>query len=421
MKKIGSISAVTVTIYIHGRVRMKVLIKNTRLVDEAQDTFGDIYIEDGLIKEIGVGLEKKCKVLVIDGKGLVTMPSFIDLHVHLRDPGLTHKEDIESGSRAALRGGYTLVNAMGNTKPIASTMEVVDYVLKKSKDLDLIDIHQTVSLTKDFDGKTLDHLDRIDREKVKFISDDGFGVISNIVMYKAMEKAVEKDFTIMTHAEDMDLTEIDYRISENIITFRDLYLSQVTGARLHMSHVSTKEAIEGIRLAKKNGVRVTCEVSPHHISLYDENYRVNPPIRAYDDVKSIIEGIKDGTVDAIATDHAPHTKEDKEKGSPGMTGLELAFPLVYTKLKDEAISLSKISQLMSGNPARIFDVNKGKIQPGYDGDLVLVDLEKEFTVDSSKFVSKGKNTPFEGKKLTGLVAMTLKGGQIKYRDIEYEF
>lgn len=306
------------------------------------------------------------------------------------------------------------MNLMGNTNPICSSMEIVDYVLERGKQLDLVDIHQCVSITKNFDGETLDHLDTLDN-RVKIISDDGMGINSNIVMYNAMIKAKEKNLTILTHAEDKDLTPIDYRISENIITIRDIYLSKATGARLHLAHVSTKEAIKEIRQAKAEGVNVTCEVTPHHISLWDNDYKVNPPIRSKDDVDEIIRGIIDGTVDTIATDHAPHTSEDKEKGSPGLSGLETAFSITYTSLvKSNKVSLKKLSQIMSANGGRIMDINKGRIKYGYDADLVLLDLNKKITVDSTTFLSKGKNTPFNGMEFFGEVAMTIKNGVKKY-------
>ena len=393
---------------------MTLLIRNIQIVDESKNFIGDLYIEDGLIKDYGENLSYKASE-ELDGQGLTLMPGFIDLHAHFRDPGYTYKEDLESASKAALRGGYTTANLMANTKPIASNMEIVDYVLDKSEKLDLIDLHQTVSLTKDFDGKTLSHLDEINRDNVKFLSDDGVGVVSNKIVYDAMLKAKERDFTIMTHAEDMDLTPLDYRISENIISFRDLYLSKVTGAHLHLSHVSTKEVIRAIRLAKAEGTNVSCEVSPHHIALWDNDYRVNPPIREKHDVLEIIKGIKDGTVDAIATDHAPHTKEDKEKGAPGLSGIETSFSICYTELVEKGhIDLSKLSQLMSANPARIFGEKKGLIEKDYIADLVLVNLDKEYTIDSNDFLSRGKNTPFEGMNYYGQVVKTIKDGKIKF-------
>ncbi|MDR7856609.1 dihydroorotase [Tissierella sp.] len=391
---------------------MDILIKSARIVDESKDFIGDVYVKDGLIEDFGENLEVNCKT--INGEGLVLMPSFIDLHVHFREPGYTHKEDLYTGGLAALKGGYTLVNLMGNTNPICSSMETVDYVLNRARDLDLVDVHQTVSITKDFDGQTLEHLDSLDN-KVKFISDDGKGVKSNITMYNAMVIAKEKGLIIMTHAEDDDLTPIDYRISENIITIRDIYLSKVTGARLHLSHVSTIEAIEEIRRAKLEGVNLTCEVTPHHIALWDNDYKVNPPIRTKTDVEGIIKGIIDGTVDTIATDHAPHSIEDKENGAPGLSGIETAFPVSYTRLvRGGRIDLSKLSKIMSANAGKIMGVKKGKIEKGYYGDIVLVDLNKEITIDGNKFLSKGKNTPFNGMKFYGEVVMTLKDGEIKY-------
>ncbi len=391
---------------------MKLLIKDSRIVDEQLDFIGDLYIENGKIIQWGQDLDYDCQT--IDGSGLVLMPAFIDLHVHFREPGYTNKEDLSTGGQAALKGGFTFVNLMGNTNPICSSMETVDYILNKGKRLNLVDIHQCVSITKNFDGKSLDHLDELN-EKVKIITDDGMGINSNLVMYNAMVKAKEKGLTIMTHAEDKDLTPIDYRISENIITIRDIYLSKTTGAKLHLAHVSTKEAIEEIRKAKSEGVNVTCEVTPHHISLWDNDYKVNPPIRNKDDVDEIINGIIDGTVDAIATDHAPHTKEDKENGSPGLSGLETAFSITYTALvKSNRISLNILSRIMCANAARIMGINKGRIKAGYDADLVLLDLNKRLTIDSNTFVSKGKNTPFNGMEMFGEVVMTLKSGIVKY-------
>lgn len=403
----------TVTISIVRRNIVDILIKKVRIVDETKDFIGDLYVKDGLIEDFGENLIYDCPV--IDGGNLTLMPAFIDLHVHFRDPGYTYKEDLYTGSKAALKGGYTFVNLMGNTDPICSNMDVVDYVLNKAKDLDLIDLHQCVSITKDFDGETLDHLDKLD-DRVRMITDDGMGIKSNIVMYKAMIKAKEKNLIIMTHAEDEDLTPIDYRISENIISIRDIYLSEVVKTRLHLTHVSTKEAIDEIRKSKNKGHKLlTCDVTPHHIALWDNDYRVNPPIREKSDADAIIQGIIDGTVDTIATDHAPHSKEDKEKGSPGMVGLETAFSVSYTSLvKSGKIDLMKLSRLLSGRSGEILSLNKGKIKKGYDADLVLVDTEKKLVVDSNTFASKSKNTPFDGMELYGDIVSTFKAGKLMY-------
>ena len=347
------------------------------------------------------------------------MPSFIDTHAHFREPGLTYKEDIETGSRAALRGGYTGVCLMANTYPICSNKEVLDMVRDREKELGLIDLHQCVSVTNGFNGKDLTHLNEfIGDKKLKAISDDGVGVMSSEVMFEAMEKAKENNWIIMSHAEDRGFSDIDMRMAENIMTLRDIYLAKETGARLHMCHVSTKEAIEYIEEAKRNFKNITCEVTPHHIALTKDvnNYRVNPPIRDKEDVNSIIKAIRNGVVDCIGTDHAPHTKEDKEKGSPGMVGLETAFPICYTSLvKSGEIALNKLSEIMSRNGAKILGMNKGVIGPGMDGDLVLLDLDKKIVVNSKDFHSKAKNTPFEGMEFYGEVQMTIKSGRILYK------
>lgn len=397
---------------------MNILIKNANVIDSSQNFFGDVYIEDGKIKEIGTELNKN-GVETIDAEGLVLMPSFVDTHAHFRDPGLTYKEDLETGSKAALRGGYTGVCLMGNTSPVCSSKEVLDYVKNKEKDLDLIDICQCVTITKNFDGKTISHLEDFkDDHRVKVISDDGVGVSDSRVMMEAMKVAKENNWVIMSHAESKEFSDVDMRLAENMMTWRDITLAKVTGARLHMAHVSTKEAMRYIIDGKCNGVNVTCEVTPHHISLTNDinNYRVNPPIREKEDVDFLIRAIKHGDVDCIGTDHAPHTLEDKKKGSPGMVGLETAFPICYTTLvKSGVITINRLSEMMSKNPAEILKMNKGNISIGLDGDLVLLDLNKKIKVDSTKFHSKGKNTPFEGMEFYGEVVMTIKGGRVLYK------
>ena len=396
---------------------MNLLIKNANVIDAYESFYGDILIIDGIITEIGKEINKD-GIDIIDAKGLTLMPSFIDTHAHFRDPGLTYKEDMESGSRAAAKGGYTGVCLMGNTNPICSTKEVVEYVRNKAKEVGLIDVHQCVSITENFGGKSIEHLNAFDDDKeLVAITDDGVGVMDSSIMMKAMEKAKKNNWVVMSHAEDRTFSKIDMRIAEDLMTIRDLYLAKVTKARLHMAHVSTIDSIEAIRRAKKEGSNVTCEVTPHHIGLTTEesNYRVNPPIREKADVKAIIEGIKDGTVDCIGTDHAPHTEEDKAKGAPGMVGIETAFSICYTELvKKNGVSINKLSELMSRNPANILGMNKGSITIGKDGDLVLVDLNKEIVIDKEKFASKGKNTPFHGRKYFGEVVMTIKGGKLIY-------
>ena len=394
------------------------LIKNVNVVDAFQNFYGDVYIKNGIINEIGRSIVKK-DVKVIDGQNLTLMPSFIDTHAHFREPGFTHKEDILSGSKAAVKGGYTGVCLMANTYPVCSNYEVLNAIRNRAKEVGLIDIHQCISITDGFSGDNIDHLENFKYDKnLIAISDDGFGVMDSSVMMKAMQLAKENNWIVMSHAEDETFSKIDMRIAEDLMTIRDLYLAKITKAHLHMAHVSTIEAIKAIENAKKEGIKVTCEVTPHHIALDNtiSNYRVNPPIREKEDVENIINAIKEGVVDCIGTDHAPHTKDDKENGAPGMVGLETAFSICYTTLvKKNGISLNKLSSLMSKNPAEILRMNKGIISVGKDGDMVLVDLDKKVVVDSNNFVSKGKNTPFEGREYYGEVVMTIKGGKVVYK------
>ncbi len=397
---------------------MNLLIKGARIVDVSQDTFADVYIESGLIKEVSKEINKD-GVEIIKAKGLTLMPSFIDTHTHFRDPGLTWKEDIETGSRAAVRGGFTGVCLMANTKPIVSDKETLEYVRNKGKEVGLVDLHQCVSVTKGFDGKTLEHLDLLKDDKgIKAISDDGIGVHDNKTMYEALMKTKETGWILMSHAESPEFSKIDMRFAEDLMTVRDLEMAKYTGGRLHMCHVSTKKSMEAIIDAKLKGANVTCEVTPHHIFLTRDvnDYRVNPPIREKEDVEYLHYAIKNGFVDSIGTDHAPHTAEDKKNGSPGMVGLETAFPICYTTLvKGGVISLQRLSEIMSKNPAKMLGMNKGSINIGTEGDLVLVNLDKKIKVNSSEFASKGKNTPYEGMEFYGEIEMTIKSGKVVYK------
>lgn len=396
---------------------MELLIKNARIIDVTQDFIGDIYVKDGLIEEIGKAISKD-NVSVFDCTGKVLMPAFIDTHAHFRDPGLTWKEDIETGSKAALRGGYTGVCLMANTKPICSSKETLEYVRNKSKELKLIDIHQCLSITKEFDGVTLSHLEELSGDKeIKAISDDGVGVANSNTMLEAMKIAKRNNWVIMSHAESPEFSKVDMRIAENMMTVRDVELAKLSGARLHMCHVSTKEAVNCIIEGKMSGANITMEITPHHIGLTRDinDYRVNPPIREKEDVEAIIEAIKLGMVDTIGTDHAPHTAEEKKNGSPGMVGLETAFLICYTKLvKENGISLNKLSELMSYNPSKLLDMNKGKISVGADGDFAIVDIDKKVKINPEEFASKGRNTPFGGMEFYGEVIATIKGGEVKY-------
>ncbi|EOU1594035.1 dihydroorotase [Clostridium perfringens] len=396
---------------------MNLLIKNVNLIDESNNFFGDIYIEKGVIKELGTELNKECETL--DGKGLVLMPAFIDTHAHFRDPGFEYKEDIESGSNAAVRGGYTTVTLMPNTKPVCSSKEILDYVVNKGKEVGLVDLYQTVSITKNLSGEEINHLREFEgNPNVKAITDDGKGVSDSKIMMEAMKIAKENNWIVMSHAESPEFSKVDMRLAENMMTWRDITLAKFVDCRLHMSHVSTKEAMKYIIEGKNDGVKVTCEITPHHLALNNKisNYRVNPPIREEEDVNFLIKAIKMNYVYCIGTDHAPHSKEDKEKGAPGMIGIEQAFSICYTKLvKENHISLNKLSQLMSGNAAKLLNINKGKLQPGFLGDLVLIDLNKKRIFKEEDIVSRSKNTPFNGMEFYGDVVVTIKSGKIVYK------
>jgi dihydroorotase len=394
---------------------MDLLIKNVTIVDHSQTIYGDIFIQNGKIKDIRTGLSADCHT--IDGTGLTLMPSFIDLHSHFRDPGYTYKEDIQSGAMAAVKGGYTYVSLMANTNPVCSTMDTVRYVIAEAEKTGIIDVHQCMSITYGMDGKTLSHLNSIEPELVKMISDDGKGITSNITMYKAMMIAKETSLIINSHVEDKEIAQIDSRLSENLMTLRDIELAKATGCRLHIDHVSTSQAMEAIIRAKQKGYgNITCEVTPHHLFLTNEiDYAVNPPLREKEDTTYLINALKNGFIDVIATDHAPHSSEDKRKGSPGISGIETAFSVCFTILVQTGhVTLNKLSELMSKTPATIMGLCKGDIKIGNVADLVLVDINKQITVDPDTFSSKGKNTPLGGRKLSGEICMTVKSGRIVY-------
>lgn len=385
------------------------LIKNIQITDYRGSQISDVLIENERIKKIGPSLEGADTI--IDGMGKVLMPSFIDLHAHFRDPGLTYKEDIETGSMAALKGGYTHVFAMANTKPVCDNRETYDYIINKSKDLDLIDLYQNYAVTKGLEGRQLSNFDEI--KGLKFISDDGKGILSNHMMYQACLKAKEKGVGIMVHAEDPEISPYDYRIAEDIITLRDIYLSKITGCNIHFSHVSTKGSTDLIRKGKAEGANITSETTPHHLYFSDMDYRVNPPIRTGNDVDELVKGLLDGTIDAISTDHAPHSKEDKEKGSPGMIGLETAFSALYTSLiSNKKLTLEDLSRVMSYNPGNILKIDHGKIEEEQVANLVIVNLDTKWEVKKDDFASKSKNSPFIGQVLEGRVEATIRKGKI---------
>lgn len=397
------------------------------LIRNAKDCEGsvyDIWLRDGKIAAIGCDLPQPEGEEVLDAQGLTVLPAFIDTHCHWRTPGFEYKEDIATGSAAAAAGGYTFVNLMPNTKPVCSDAETVYAVQNKAKEIGLCDCNQTVSITKNFDGVTIDHLAMLP-DDIKFITEDGNGVMNNAVMARVFAFASGANLTVMSHAEDREISPWDYRLAENIETVRNCHLAEYYDTRLHMCHVSTKEAVEAIAASRAKGARITCEVTPHHLWFDDSRlqYKVNPPIRKADDVAALVRAIRAGVVTCIGTDHAPHSDEDKAKGAAGMVGLETAFSVCYTKLcRMEGLPLEHLSYLMSAGPAAVMqlDDHKGLLRPGYDADLVLVDIDHLYTVHADKLHSKSKNCPYDGQSFYGRVMVTIKGGKITYRNSDGE-
>lgn len=391
------------------------LLKNA--ADAARRT-ADYRLEGGRIAAVGLELAPLPGEEVLNCAGLTLMPGFIDLHCHWRTPGQQHKEDVATGSAAAAAGGYTFVNLMPNTQPVCSSAQQAHAVMAEAERAGLCGANQTVSITENFDGHTLDHLKTLP-EDLRFVTEDGRGVQSAAVMAKAFAVCSQRGLTLMSHAEDMDVSPWDYRLAENLETVRNLHLCGYYGARLHLCHVSTKEAVEAVQQAKWAGAPVTCEVTPHHLWFTRDtlDYRVNPPLREAADVEALVEGIRLGVVDAIATDHAPHTAGEKAAGAAGMVGLETAFAVCYTKLcVQQGLPLARLQELMSTAPAAILGLeNKGGLAPGMDADLVLVDLHARWTVDAARLHSKSKNSPYHGQELRGQVAATLRGGRITYK------
>lgn len=394
---------------------MSILFRNVKLTDCHRELNADLLVEDGEIAAIGDRLPHTGAERIVSGRGKTLMPAFVDLHAHFRDPGLTHKEDIESGSRAAVRGGYTTVSLMANTNPVCSSMNLIRYVREKAAKVGLCELHQVASVTRDFDGVTLSHIDELD-SSVKWLSDDGFGIRDTAVMLQAMRIARERGMGLMLHEEDPALTREDSYLAEELMTFRDAKLAVLTGCRTHFCHVSTMDSLNYIMAAKLQCNNITCEVTPHHLMLTEEaHYNVAPPLRRELHRKYLIAAVQKGAVDAIATDHAPHTAQDKAAGANGITGLDLAFSTAYTVLvRDGHIPLGELSRLMSYSPAQILGVRKGLLEVGYPADLVLIDEGARFEVSGEALASRGKNTPMLGRTLHGNILLTMKEGKIVY-------
>ncbi|XTR37737.1 dihydroorotase [Paraclostridium tenue] len=379
----------------------KILIKNTRIVDANKDFKSDLLVEDGKISKIDINIDS-IDAKIINGENYTLMPSFIDIHTHLRDPGLTHKEDLETGQMAALKGGFTVLCPMANTKPACDNKETMEYILDKAEKLDLCDINQVCAITKNLEGQEMIDIESM-RKYTQLFSDDGYTLHDEDIMKKALELSKELDFKVLTHCQP-----------EEIIVKRDLKLLEEVGGNLHICHISLKETLKEIKKYKDNGHKFTCEVGPHHIYGYGLDYKVNPSFAKEEDMKYLIQGIKDGYIDMIGTDHAPHTEEDKKNGAPGISNIEVAFGMVNKVFSENGISLNKLSEMMSLNPAKLLGLNQGLIEEGLKADLVLVDSNCNDIIDTSKFISKGKNNPFDKEKILGKVLMTIRDGKIMY-------
>ncbi len=385
---------------------MKTLIKNVEMVDANGRRFGKVLIEDGKIKKVykEKGTVKTAYDKEIDGRGYQLMPGFIDMHCHLRDPGYEYKETMETGMQAALKGGYTTLVAMANTKPIIDEAEALKTNLDKAEALNLCNLIQVAALTKGFNDADLVDLEVL-RQLTPVFSNDGVSILNSDIMVAGLKASSEQDFILLTHCQP-----------ETELVSRDVKLLEEIGGHLHVCHISKKDTLDLIVEAKEKGLDVTCEVTPHHIFASAMDYKVNPPFRTYPDRRALIEGIKDGSIDMCGTDHAPHSDEDKLKGAPGINNFEMAFAMYFTVFDQTGIGLEKLSEMLSDAPAKRLGLKTGLIKERYPADLVLVDLNWEGKLNPKEFVSKSKNNPFGGETLKGKVMMTMVKGEIKYDD-----
>ncbi|MBR1823495.1 MAG: dihydroorotase [Ruminococcus sp.] len=416
-----------------------ILIKNIRAVDSQLDKVTDVLVRDGKIAEVAENITESADK-TIDGSGLVLMPSLFDMHVHFRDPGLEYKEDIHTGCAAALAGGVTGVLAMPNTKPPCDTPETIRYIIEKAEGTG-VEVYPVGCITKGMDGGFLCDYKALKKAGCICISDDGKPVPNAEMMRKALELSKENGLLVASHCEDLNIINggimnkgetseklgvkgMD-RASEDYITAREMILASSVDARIHICHVSTKGCAAMIRFAKSQGVKVTCETAPHYFMLTDKllekrdaDYRMNPPLRTPEDVEAIKEAIKDGTIDCIITDHAPHAeyeKADFEKAPNGVVGLETSFAATLTALYHTGeISLNKVVQLMSENPRRLLGLDIPTISKGSTADLIIADIDRKWTVDPSKLHSKSHNTVFKGMELTGKVLTTISKGNVVF-------
>jgi dihydroorotase len=424
---------------------MKILIKNGNIIDAKSKINGvfDLLIEDGIIKEIGHDIDMSSGD-VIDATGKLVLPGFVDAHCHLRDPGFEYKEDIESGTRSAARGGFTSIACMPNTNPVIDSEAIVKYIINKAKQDGVVNVFPIGAISKGQKGEELSEIGELKFAGAIAISDDGKPVKSSSLMKKALQYAATFDMTVISHCEEMDLAEDGVMnegyqstilglkgipsAAEEIMVSRDLILAEYTKTPVHIAHISTELSVDLVRNAKKRGVRVTAETCPHYFSLTEEacenfntNAKINPPLRTKRDKEAIIEGLKDGTIDIIATDHAPHHIDEKKVefnlASNGIVGFETALPLAITFLvKPGHLTLEQLVEKMCVNPSKVLSLNKGTLEIGRAADVVIVDAEEENVIDINKFESKSKNSPFQGFKLTGAVYYTIVSGKVVVRE-----
>lgn len=422
---------------------MTILIKGGRVLDPMTETdeVMDIYVENGIItrreKNIKAAADK-----VIDASGRFVMPGFIDMHVHLRDPGFTQKGDVVTESRSAARGGYTTVLAMPNTKPVVDNADIVNYVHNKAEAADLVHVLQVGAITKGQQGEELAEIEDMAAAGSPAISEDGKSVMNSALARDAMVIARKCGIPVLAHCEDKNLVcggvvNADSNAErdklpgitnsvEDIIIARDIMLAKDTGAHLHLCHCSTKHSVAMVRHAKMENISVSAEVCPHHFTLTsddmipgDTNYKMNPPLRTKEDVEALKQGLADGIMEVIATDHAPHTADEKNnsmlKAPFGIVGMETAAALTYTELVEGGyLTPLQMAEKMSSNPARILGLNKGTIAEKCPADIVIFDPEASYQIDKNKFWSKAKNTPFDGRSVKGRVEMTIADGHIVY-------
>lgn len=424
---------------------MKLLIKNGIIVDPASKVEEklDILIVNNLISKISKNITDK-EAKIIDAKGCIITPGFIDMHTHLREPGFEYKETIETGSKAAAKGGFTTICCMPNTNPPIDDQAMVEFINMKSKKVGIVDVLPVGTITKAREGKELSPIGELYKAGVVAISDDGDCVANSEIIRRALQYTQMFDIPIIEHCEDISLTLEGVMnegyfstllglkgipaAAEEIMVARDILLAKDFGGRLHIAHVSTEGSVEIIRWGKKLGVNVTAEVTPHHFTLddsmlqkYDTNYKMKPPLRSKNDVKAIKKGLKDGTIDVIATDHAPHAELDKHvefnMAADGIIGLETAFPLIITELVDKKIlNLLEAIAKITINPAKILKLKKGILAEGEIADIVIANIEKEILITKDFFASRSSNSPFIGMKLKGSIEKVIKSGKIIYEN-----